>query len=144
MNNFEFSLDEGNPTNTYSFVVDLTLAPPVISGRTLNVSNYTPINALVKRMQFKDAVVQHGSLNIYTCRFENGKCVVFIFGIFKNGIVKNETEYKITSLRDFDLLTEKIKFILSKSKNILKSYHTSGKIKNIEHHILAFLKDSTQ
>ncbi|MGZ6520078.1 MAG: hypothetical protein ACXVED_21045, partial [Bacteroidia bacterium] len=113
-----------------------------VSGKTLNVSNYIPLNSLVKRMQFKDAVIKDGFLNLYTCRFENGKCIVFIFGNFTNGIIKKETEYKIANLRDFDLLNEKIKFILSKSKNILKSYYTSGKIKNIEHHILAFLSDN--
>jgi hypothetical protein len=142
MNDFELSLDEGNPANIFFFLLDLLSAPPKISGKTLNPQKYIPINTRVKNVQFKDAILNEGYLNIYSCRFESGKCIVYLFGILKGIQLKSEIEYKIETLRDFDMLNEKIKFILAKSKNILKSYYKEAKIKNIEHHMLAFLRDN--
>jgi hypothetical protein len=45
------------------------------------------------------------------------------------------------SLRNYDIMTERVKFILSKSKTILKSYYQAGKVRNIQHHLLSFLGD---
>ncbi|MBA3663884.1 MAG: hypothetical protein H0W61_06710 [Bacteroidetes bacterium] len=141
INDFELSLEEGNPVNIFSFIMDLHSIPPITSGQTLSVEKYIPLNALVKSVAFKDANFENGYLNIYSCRFENGKCVVYIFGNLKGQLLKTSIDFKIETLRDFDLLNEKINFILSKSKNILKSYYKAGKLKNIEHHLLAFLSD---
>lgn len=142
MHDFELSLEEGKPANLFAFAVDLQATPPKISGNALDIQKYIPLNNLVKSVPFKDAVLTEGILNIFTCRFEKGKCSIYFFGNLKGSFSKSKMDYKIQTLRDFDLLNEKIEFILSKSKNILKSYYNQGKIKNIEHHLFAFLTDN--
>jgi len=144
MHDFELSLEYGNPINLVSFILDLVSTPPILAGKALNIEKYTPVNTLVKNIPFRDANTQEGFLNIYSCRFESGKCTVHIFGILKGLPLKSEIDFKVDNLRDFEMLNEKIKFILNKSKNILKSYYKDSKIRNIEHHILAFLSDSLE
>lgn len=142
MIDFELSLEEGHPTHIVSFVIDFLSSPLKVSGKTLNIEHYIPKNVLVKQMPFKEASVQEGSLNICSCRLENGKCLIYFFGILKDTIVKWKMEFNIHTLRDFDIMNEKINFILSKSKNILLSYYTQSKLKNIEHHLVTFLSDN--
>jgi hypothetical protein len=142
MHDFELSLEDGYPTNIYAFIVNFNFSPPKMSGKTLNVDHYIPKNKLVKSVPFKEAETHEGNLNIVSCRFENGKCFVYFFGILKETVVKWKMEFKIQTLRDFDLLNEKINFILAKSKSILMSYYNQSKPKNIEHHLVAFLTDN--
>lgn len=141
MNSFELSLENDRPENMVVFTVNLQSLPPKISCKTLNTEKYIPVNNLVKHISIRDVIFDEGFLNILSCRCDTGKCNIYFFGNLKGLELISQLEYKIDTLRDFDLLNEKINFILSKSKNILKSYYRDAKIKNIEHHILAFLSD---
>lgn len=138
---FELSLQEGHPTNLFCFILDIVSTPPLISGKTLNEKLYTPSNPLVKSISYRDADTREGFLNIFSCRFENGKCTVHIFGILKGIRLNCIKEISLSTFRDFEMLNERIKFILNKSKSILKTYYKDSKIKNIEHHLLTFLSD---
>jgi hypothetical protein len=144
MNVFELSLEEGKPVNIIAFEVNLLASPPEIVQKTVNVKKHLPVNELVKTMQYRNANFDEGCLNIYSCRFESGKCEVYFFGNMKGTELKTTSVFKANTIRDFDILNERIKFILSKSRNILKSYYKDSKFKNIEHHILAFLSDNSK
>ncbi|MCE3225810.1 MAG: hypothetical protein K0S32_361 [Bacteroidetes bacterium] len=144
MNVFELSLKEGKPVNISAFEVNLLASPPEIIYKTVNVKKHLPVNELVTTMQYRDANFDEGCLNIYCCRFDTGRCEVHFFGNMKGTELRSESHFKAETLRDFDMLNERIRFILAKSKNILKSYYKDSKFKNLEHHILAFLSDNTQ
>jgi hypothetical protein len=143
MNVFELLLTEGEPVNITAFEVNLLASPPEIIRKIINVKKHLPVNQLVKIMQYRDANFDEGCLNIFSCRYDSGKCIIHFFGNMKGTELNTEANLKTETLRDFDMLNERIKFILTKSKNILKSYYKDSKFKNIEHHILAFLGDNS-
>jgi hypothetical protein len=138
---FEISLEAANPRNLVVYEVDLKSTPPKITEKNINVNNYLPQNKRVKTMQYRDANKNEGTLSIFSCMFESGQSVVYFFGNLRGTVLNSEANFGDNNQRGYDLLNDRLKFILNKSKNILKTYYKDGKIKNIEHHIIAFLSD---
>lgn len=142
MDVFELSLEQGTPVSLTAFELNLLSIPPEITGKIIDLEKYLPVNKLVKTMVFRDLAFAEGILNVFSFLFEDGKCQVHFFGNMKGQEIKTEMEFKTDNLRNFDLLNEKIKFILTKSKNILRIYYQDSKIKNIEYHLAAFMNES--
>lgn len=143
MDAFELLLEDNYPVNLTAFELNLAASPPTISDKIIDLKKYLPINKLVKTISFRDASLSEGILNIYSFLFEDGKCQVHFFGNLKGQELKTLLELKKDNLRNFDLFNEKIKFILTKSKNILRIYYQGEKIKNIEFHLAAFLNENS-
>ncbi|MGZ3931747.1 MAG: hypothetical protein ACXVPQ_06030 [Bacteroidia bacterium] len=141
MNALELSLEQGNITHITTHELNLNSSPAEVLTGTLPVEKLIPKNKMVKHIQIRNANFEEGNLNIYTCRFEHGKCNIYIFGNLKKMEINNTIVLTIDNLRTFDILNEKIKYILSKSKTILKSYYNDSKIKSIEYHMMSFLGD---
>jgi hypothetical protein len=137
----ELSLQQGNPINITAHELNLSSTPMDVLTKTLQVEKLIPQNKMVDHIQVRNADFGDGNLNIYTCRFEKDKCNICIFGNFKGTEINKIILVNVDSLRTFDILNEKIKYILSKSKTILKSYYNDSKIKSIEYHMMSFLGD---
>jgi hypothetical protein len=125
-----------------AFEIDLKVAPPLLSEKSLDINKYIPVNKRVKSMQLRDVKFDEGILNIYSFLFEDGRCIVQLFGNMRDSELNAQIEFRKDNRRDFDLLNEKIKFLLAKSKNILRTYYKDSKIKNIEYHLIAFLTEN--
>lgn len=141
MNVLELSLEEGNPINITAHELNLNASPGEIVTKALAVEKLIPKNKMVKHIQIREANFDDGNLNVYTCRFDNNRCDIHIFGNFRKMEINCTINMTIESLRTFDILNEKIKYILSKSKTILRSYYNDSKIKSIEYHMMSFLGD---
>ncbi|MBA3664622.1 MAG: hypothetical protein H0W61_10485 [Bacteroidetes bacterium] len=136
---FELPVSDGKPEKIVDFHLDLVVSPPQIEEKTIiTVDPYILDNPACLRIDYKDAPVDEGHLNIYLCHFKTGKARLHIFGKIKGQEFRAEKEVKLlnTSLMS---LQERIKQVLVSSRNILRSYYVNANIKSLEAHLIAFL-----
>jgi hypothetical protein len=140
MTEFELPQNEGMPIGIVDFKVDLASNPPEIKDRIIeSVDNYILGDCDKIKIDYKDAPTEEGQLNIYICRFKTGKYRLHIFGRIKGKVFRTEKEISDASTSSLGLLNEKIKYVLVRSRNILKTYYMHSNLKSIEDHLMAFL-----
>lgn len=131
---------DGKPLEIVDFKVDLLLSPPEIQEKNIEVvDNYVSTLSDAIQIIYKDAPLEEGYLNIYLCKFKTGKHRLHIFGKIKGQEFKIDKELSESSSNTLGLSNDRIKYVLVKSRNILRTYYLSSKIKSIEEHLLAFL-----
>lgn len=137
---FELPINEGEPLEIVDFKVDLQASPPVIMEKVIDgVDNYILNQSNALKIVYKDASIDEGRLNIYVCKFKTGRCRLHIFGKINGQEFKSEKELSENSAKSQWILNEKIKYVLFKSRNILRLYYLNSNLKSIEDHLNAFL-----
>jgi hypothetical protein len=140
MTSFELPLTEGKPLEIVDFKLDLLLSPPEIRDRIIDsVDEYISTQPEKIKINYSDAPVEEGRLNIYICRFKSGKYRLHIFGKIKGAEFRAEREITDTRNKSLALLNMKIRYVLLNSRNILRTYYLKSNIKSIENHLMAFL-----
>jgi hypothetical protein len=140
MTAFELPASEGKPINIIDYKVDLILSPPVIHERVIDaVDNYISLNQECIKIDYKDALIDEGRLNIYICRFKTGKYRLHIFGKLKGQEFRSEKEFLETSSNSWGVLNQRLKYVLVSSRNILRTYYMNANVKSIETHLMAFI-----
>jgi hypothetical protein len=138
MTEFELPANDGKPIEITDFKVDLVASPPEIKERKIDaVDQYISSQSETIRIDYKDAIVDEGRLNIYVCRL-NGKYRLHIFGKIKGKEFRTEREITEASTT-WNTLNQKIKYVLVSSRNILRTYYMTANVKSIENHLMAFL-----
>lgn len=140
MTTFELPAGEGKPLEIADFKVDLLLTPPKIEERIIErVDNYVSTGTQAIKINYKDASVEEGHLNIYICRFSTGKCRLHIFGRIRGKEFRTEKEVSEVRAGNLNILNQKIKYVLTSSRNILRTYYLNSNLKSLEDHLIAFL-----
>jgi hypothetical protein len=131
---------DGKPLEIADFKVDLLLSPPEIQEKNIEVvDNYISTLSDAIQIIYRDAPIEEGYLNIYVCKFKTGKQRLHIFGKIKGKEFKIERELSGTYSNTLGISNGRIKYVLVKSRNILRTYYLSANLKSIEEHLLAFL-----
>jgi hypothetical protein len=140
MTSFELPVTEGKPIGIIDFKVDLLLSPPKIEERVIEkVDPYVSAQPNTLKIDYKDARLQEGYLNIYVCRFQTGRYRLHIFGKMAGKEFRTEREIPFASTVSINALNERIKQVLVSSRTILRTYYLHSNLKNIEDHLMAFL-----
>ncbi|MCE3278967.1 MAG: hypothetical protein K0S44_1158 [Bacteroidetes bacterium] len=140
MTAFELPVTDGKPLNIMDFKVDLIASPPEIQHRSIEaVDQYISMNSEALCIDYKDAQLDEGRLNIYLCRFQTGKFRLHIIGKIRGQEFRTEREIKETQSNSWGTLNQKINYVLVSSRNILRTYYISSNIKSIENHLMAFI-----
>ncbi len=139
MTAFELPIMDGKPLEIVDFKVDLLTSPPQIREQVIQkVDDYLLTEPDALKIVYSDAPLDEGRLNIYICKFPTGKCRVHIFGKIKGKELRTEKEFPETVAKG-SITKDRIKHILSNSRNILKIYYQNANVKSIENHLMAFL-----
>lgn len=134
---------DGKPLEIIDFNVDFLTSPPIIKEEIISsVENYLTTQNDVIEVNYKNAITIEGRLNIYLCKFRAGKYRLHIFGRIKGQDFKIEKVLSDTSFNCRGVSSERIKYILFNSRNILKKYYINANLKSIENHLQAFLISS--
>jgi hypothetical protein len=140
MTSFELPAAEGKPIDIIDFKVDLLVSPPDIQERIIEkVDPYVVADTNALKIDYKDANIREGNLNIYVCRFQTGRYRLHIFGKMTGKEFRTEREIPVTGSRGVPVLNDRVKQVLVSSRNILRTYYLHSNIKSIEEHLLAFL-----
>ncbi|MGZ3898858.1 MAG: hypothetical protein ACXVNM_02595 [Bacteroidia bacterium] len=137
---FELPVTEGKPVGIVDFKIDLLLSPPVIEQRIIEtVDPYISTQTQTIKIEYKDALIDEGWLNIYICRFKTGKYRLHIFGKMKGTEFRTEKEIMDPGTNSLGIVNERIKYVLINSRNILRKYYLTSNLKSLEDHLMAFL-----
>jgi hypothetical protein len=140
MKTFALPDHEGMPLKIADIKVDLQSTPPLIHDRILeSIDEYISAQSGAIKVEYKDAPIKEGYLNIYICQFKAGKYRLHIFGKINGRAFRTEKEFRDTSTNSLGIMNEKIKYVLDKSRNILKNYYVNANMKSLEEHLNAFL-----
>lgn len=140
MTAFELPAHDGKPIEIVDFKVDLAASPPEIKERRIDlVDRYISSQAETIKIDYSDAIVDEGRLNIYVCRFPAGKYRLHIFGKIRGQEFRTEREITESGSNTWGVLNQKIKYVLVSSRNILRTYYISANVKSIEDHLMAFI-----
>jgi hypothetical protein len=139
MTAFDLPLTDGKPLEIVDFHVDLVVSPPEVKeNRIESIDHYISDCKDVIKIDYKDAPLKEGQLNIYVCKFKTGKYCLHIFGKIKGRDFRIEKEIRANA-NALQLLQKRIKFVLVNSRNILRTYYVNSNLKSLENHLLAFL-----
>ena len=136
---FELPGDDGKPEKIVDFHLDLVTSPPQIKEQVITaVDPYILTHPSCVKINYKDAPIDEGHLNIYVCGFKTGKACIHIFGKIKGQEFRTEKEIRLndTTLGTFQ---NRIKHVLVNSRNILRNYYLNANLKSIEAHLMAFI-----
>jgi hypothetical protein len=131
---------DGKPLKIVDLKVDLLLSPPVIQEKNIEeVDNYVSTQSNAIEIIYSDAPTEEGYLNIYVCKFKTGKHRLHIFGKIKGQEFKIDKELSGSYYNTTGISSDRIKYVLVKSRNILRTYYLNANLKSIEEHLMAFL-----
>ena len=140
MTAFTLPIADGKPLEIIDFKVDFLVSPPEIKEESISgIDNYLICQNDAIQIIYKDANTEEGRLNIYVCKFKAGKYRLHIFGKIKGQEFRIEKALTDSSFNCKSISTERIKYILVSSRNILRKYYLSANLKSIENHLQAFL-----
>jgi hypothetical protein len=140
MSTFPWHADKGKPTHIAMYNINFLLPQPEVVGRSLTpAAKFVRANSFTNEIEYKMAGTEEGLLNVYLCRFESGLCQIHIFGKIKGLDFKKEIGLNDHSESGFDVICNQIRYVLSKSRIILKSYYQQANTKNIEDHLSTFM-----
>lgn len=140
MRSFNLPHEEGKPASIADFKLCLQTSPPRIQERIISsVDKYIKMETGCFKIEYEDAPLDEGTLNICICRFNSGKYRLHIFGTLNGEPFSREKDIADPRSHSFGVLYEKIRFVLIQSRNILKTYYNNANIKSMEDHLLAFL-----
>lgn len=143
MTAFKLPLADGKPLEIFDFKVDFLTSPPEIKEELISsVEKYLTTQHDAMEVIYKDANTDEGRLNIYLCKFKAGKYRLHIFGRIKGQEFRIEKVLSDTSFNCRGISSERIKYILVSSRNILKKYYLNANLQSIENHLQAFLISS--
>ena len=143
MTAFKLPLADGKPLEIIDFEVDFRMSPPEIKEQLISsVESYVTTDGDALQVSYNDAKTDEGRLNIYLCKFRAGKYRLHIFGKIKGKEFRIEKALSDTSFNCRGVSSERIKYILLSSRNILKKYYVSANLQSIENHLQAFLVSS--
>ena len=84
MTAFTLPTNDGKPLEIIDFKVDLLASPPEIQEEKISaIGNYLSNQSDGIQINYIDAQVDEGRLNIYICKFKTGKYRLHIFGKIK-------------------------------------------------------------
>lgn len=140
MTTFELPKTIGKPSNIVDFEVDLLLSPPEIKERFVeNIDHFISEKPEKFIIDYKNANIDEGRLNIYICQFNKLKYQVHVFGKIKGKEFRIDREIRASKSNHPGINNIRIKYILINSRRILRSYYMSANLKNIEDHLMSFL-----
>ncbi|MEO6304704.1 MAG: hypothetical protein ABIP51_16200 [Bacteroidia bacterium] len=140
MTTFELPKTEGKPSNIVDFEVDLLLSPPEIKERVIdNVDNYISAQPEKFIIEYKNASVDEGRLNIYICQFNSVKYQIHVFGRIRGKEFRMDKEIRVSQSNSLGIHNIRIKYILINSRRILRNYYLNSNLKSIEDHLMSFL-----
>jgi hypothetical protein len=143
MTAFKLPMADGKPLEIIDFKVDFLVSPPEIKEEFINsLDSYLTTQNGSLEVTYKDANTDEGRLNIYLCKFKAGKYRLHIFGRIKGQEFRIEKVLSDTSFNCRGISSERIKYVLLSSRNILKKYYLNANLKSIENHLQAFLISS--
>ncbi len=136
-------INEGKPLEIIDFKVDFLTSPPEIKEQSTGpIDDYVSIHGDFIEVRYKDDVTKEGSLDIYVCKLAAGKYRLHIIGKINGKEFRIEKALLDTSFNCKGISSERIKYILLSSRNILKKYYLRANVRNIENHLQAFLISS--
>lgn len=137
MNAFKVPLSEGNPSKITDFKIDLHSSSGQVFENSKTISEkYVVKTSDSNLIIYKDAPLHEGYLNVYLCYFDSGKYFLHIFGRINNSDFRTE---KVIDPARFDStypIAEKIKYVLTHSKNILRKFYQECRVKSLEEYLL--------
>ncbi|HWY10698.1 MAG TPA: hypothetical protein VN026_05190 [Bacteroidia bacterium] len=140
MTAFELPISDGKPLEIVDFKIDLLSSPPEIMEKVIEgVDDYVLIHSDAIQIVYNDEEIDEGRLNIYICKFKTGKCRFHVFGKIKGQEFKIEKGLSDFYSDNLSILNERVKYILVRSRNILKLYYLNSNLQSIEDHLNAFL-----
>jgi hypothetical protein len=127
------------PLNVADFNIFLQSSPPQIIEKT--IYDYDAHNSDKDETNLLEQThdTTEGRLNIRVCQFSNNKISLYILGKVQGKDVRLNKEVVVQSSNGFILLSEKVRYTLTQSKNILKLYYQRANLKSLEDHLIAFL-----
>src|ERR1043165_4708235 len=107
MTSFELPATEGKPLDIIDFKVDLQTSPPNIQERIIEkVDPYVITATDAIKINYKDANIKEGNLNIYVCRFATGRYRLHIFGCMTGKEFRTEREIPVTGSHGLQVLND--------------------------------------
>ncbi len=129
----------GKPLEIVDFHVDLVVSPPEVKENIIHrVDPYISTQTGRLQINYKDATIDEGHLNIYICRFSTGRCYLHVFGKMKGREFRTEREISESNSNSLEL-NRRIRYVLVRSRNILRAYYLNNNLESLENHLLAFL-----
>lgn len=140
MNTFELPAEDGKPQTIADFKIYLHSSPPLIKERIINrTDSYITSQTGKYKIEYKDAPLGEGYLNICVIRAEKGTYHFHIFGKIKGAEFHKEKTISDSDKISFGFLYRKVRYVLLQSRNILRVYYTQSNLKSMEEHLMAFL-----
>jgi hypothetical protein len=139
MDALDLFYSEEKPLNIADFNIFLQSSPPQITERTIYDYDVFNTSNRDNKLTRKKPKASEGCLNIRVYQLSNHRFRLYVLGKIKGKDLQLKKEIINSSPNNFIILSEKMRYTLAQSKNILKFYYQRSNLKSLEEHLVAFL-----